>query len=95
MSLSAVLFSYTTYGRRQHLSDCDIVRFERTLKTVTSIQDTFCEYDIIKKVMPLLARQNQHLKKEVLALMDMMLFNANKAVQVGRLQSHSSFVTYF
>ena len=47
------------------------------------MQNTFVNYGIVKKISPLLARKNSQLGMEVMALFDVMLFNANKNVQVN------------
>ena len=47
------------------------------------MQNTFVNYGIVKKIAPLLARKNSQLGMEVMALFDVMLFNANKNVQVN------------
>ncbi len=47
------------------------------------MQNTFCDYGLIKKSLPLLARRDSTVGMEVMALIDVMLFNANRNVQVN------------
>ena len=52
------------------------------LRQINDVQNIYCDYGILKKVVPLLARTNQEISMEVLCLIDVLLFNANKTVQV-------------
>ena len=53
------------------------------MRQIEDMQNTFVNYGIVKKIAPLLARKNSQLGMEVMALFDVMLFNANKTVQVN------------
>ncbi len=52
------------------------------VRQVEDMQNTFCDYGLVKKSLPLLARKDSTVGMEVMALIDVMLFNANRNVQV-------------
>ncbi len=54
----------------------------RQLTRIKAIQIALVEMGAIEKVLPLLARSNDDIAKETLAFLSILLFNANKDVQV-------------
>ena len=81
---SSILFGASSGDVFCHVS-CNLMGFlfNRILKQIRDVQNTFCEYGIVKKVLPLLARKNKQICMETLCLIDALLFNANKALQVS------------
>ena len=59
-----------------------IMIYYSLLRQINDVQNVYCDYNVLKKVVPLLARTNQEISMEVLCLVDALLFNANKRVQV-------------
>ncbi|CAD5118285.1 DgyrCDS6999 [Dimorphilus gyrociliatus] len=55
--------------------------FRENLDKIRSIQLVFCQFGIVPCLICLLSRQSDQIRKEVLALIDVLLFNAPKEVQ--------------
>ena len=53
---------------------------------VRDVQNAINDYDFVRKVLPHIARRNDNIVREVLAIISGMLFNANRHVQVGITQ---------
>ena len=60
--------------------------FYRQLKQVRDVQNAINEHDFVRKVLPHIARRNDNIVREVLAIISGMLLNANRDVQVGIIQ---------
>ena len=56
----------------------------RQLAHIKDIQTAINAHDVVNKVLPHLARRSDAVAREVLAFVSIMLFNANREVQVGQ-----------
>lgn len=56
--------------------------YSRQLEHVKDVQNAVNNHDFVRKVLPHIARRNDALVREVLAMISGMLFNANRHVQV-------------
>lgn len=54
----------------------------RQLNHILEVQNAINAHDVINKVLPHLARRNDEIAREVLALIAILLYNANRDVQV-------------
>lgn len=57
----------------------------RILEKIKRLQNLMVNYDIIKKLMPLVAREDKQFGREVFVLCYVLLFNANSRTQVNDL----------
>ncbi len=72
---------------------CLFNTFDRLLEDITELQIAYKDYDIIKKTMPLLARNSDVMGLEVMGLLGLLLFNGNVIMQVICLSSYFIFGT--
>ncbi len=71
------------------------LRLFSALKEITEIQNVYCDYGIIGKVISLVERNSHDVSMEVLSLLDVLLFNANPKVQVHKISSISEHTSLF
>ena len=65
----------------------------RLLTKIKNLQNILSKDGIIKKVMPLMDRSGLNIGKEVFCLLNCLLFNANRNIQVRFGQKGITFVT--
>ena len=63
----------------------DWLSINRQLDHIRDIQTAINDHDVVNKVLPHLARRSDAVAREVLAFASIMLFNANREVQVNIL----------
>lgn len=56
--------------------------YHRQLAHIKETQTSINAHDVVNKVLPHLARRSDAIAREVLAFISIMLFNANREVQV-------------
>lgn len=61
---------------------CFHLCFHRQLANIKEVQTAINSHDFVCKVLPHIARRSDAIVREVLAFLSLMLFNANRDVQV-------------